>query len=150
MHSRRIITPAIVIFALLLTWAAAAHGDGFVQTSAHLEAPRPPYAYTSWTASPGTAQIVLESTWMVRVNCATGAAIATLGPRQLYSSGSAGSSRRLHSPRREHHPQRSRPRILRRPHLPLLRSPSCATTTVPFPVAGSITRWLQPKPRRAS
>jgi hypothetical protein len=81
---------ALTTAALVWGPLAPAQAAGSVQTPAHLEAPHPPYAYTSWTASPGTAQIVFESTWMVRVNCSTGAAIATLGLRQLYSSGSAG------------------------------------------------------------
>lgn len=81
---------ALTVASLVWGPLAPAHSAGSVQTPAHLEAPRPPYAYTSWTASPGTAQIVLESTWMVRVNCQTGSPIANLGLRQLYSSGSAG------------------------------------------------------------
>lgn len=90
---RRILARSfLVAITAALVWGplAPAQAAGSVQTPAHLEAPRPPYAYTSWTASPGTAQVVLESTWMVRVNCQTGSAIANLGLRQLYSSGSAG------------------------------------------------------------
>lgn len=90
---RRILARSfLALTAAALVWGplAPAQAAGSVQTPAHLEAPRPPYAYTSWTASPGTAQIVFESTWMVRVNCQTGAAIVNLGLRQFYSSGSAG------------------------------------------------------------
>jgi hypothetical protein len=94
MRSRTLILTSLALLlaslVATLVLATQVHAAGSVQVGAHLEAPHPPYAYTSWTASPGTAQIVVESTWMVRVNCQTGAAIANLGFRQLYSSGNAG------------------------------------------------------------
>jgi hypothetical protein len=81
---------ALTISSLVGGPLAPSHAAGSVQTAAHLKAPNPPYAYTSWTASPGTTATVLESTWMVRVNCSTGAAVANLGLRQIYSSGNSG------------------------------------------------------------
>lgn len=84
------VTLAALVLALVTVLTARAAGS--VQVPAHLEAPHPPYALTSWTASPGTANIVLESTWMVEVDCRTGAAVSPpLGLLQFYSSGSAGS-----------------------------------------------------------
>lgn len=71
--------------------ALPASAAGSVQTAAHLiVSPAPPYVKAEWTASPGTTATVLESTWIVRVNCTTGAPIANLGLRQIGSSGNAG------------------------------------------------------------
>lgn len=86
--SRRL---AALAGAALLATALPAQAAGSVQVPAHLEAPNPPFVYTSWTASPGTSQVVLESTWIIAVNCSTGAAVTPpLGLRQLYSAGNAG------------------------------------------------------------
>jgi hypothetical protein len=87
--------PAAIIaaFVLLLVVIAQgiAHSAGSVQTPAHLEVhPAPPYVRTAATLSPGTTATVSEAAWVARVDCSTGATIATLGLATLNESGNAG------------------------------------------------------------
>lgn len=88
---RRLAVLAFLLACAIVVFTPLAQAAGSVQTAAHLiVSPAPPYVRAQWTASPGTTAAIVESTWIVRVNCSSGAFIASLGLRQIGSSGNAG------------------------------------------------------------